>query len=159
MSKSIIIIDASKGTVTVMPDTHYALIETWNGEGYSTDNKARRIKLSPSEVSVFLANKVAELKKLGFRVRASKRRKKYISYCDDEDNYGTVQLKAITNDDIWGVVIMTNINDCRLVDWKMYHIMLGQALEQSDPKEKISRRNPFIGAYNEYYDYQFIELT
>lgn len=95
----------------------YIFVQTWNGEGYSDDNKIiKRGKYSKDELSDY-AKKLAliftpdtELEKLdngwGF---------------EDEDDYGTIQFFEITDKKKqFGIVIFTNVNEVKVLSERSF---------------------------------------
>jgi hypothetical protein len=136
----------------------YAIIETWNGEGYSSENLAY--------IEEFNSDAEAQ-QKLRYLVSIQSDAKNIvesdglISYDKGDDN-GTFQFIRDA-DTLFGVVIRTNDNEAfpitNLRKWKSY---LVEAIEQAEPEElyelDLSADDFFIGAYDGDYDYQFVKF-
>jgi hypothetical protein len=136
----------------------YAIIETWNGEGYSFQNLAY-IEEFNSDAEA--QQKLRELIKIESDAENIVESDGVISF-DKEDDNGT--FKFIRDaDTLFGVVIRVNDNKVHpirnLRKWKSY---LVEAIKQAEPEElynlDLSADDFFIGAYDGDYDYQFVKF-
>lgn len=136
----------------------YAIIETWNGEGYSSENLAYTEDYnSDAEAQQVLRYLFSNQSNATNVVESNG----LIAY-DKHDDSGTFQF--IKNaESIYGVLIFTNVNEVHVItDKKDWLHKLNIAVQQSDPDETdeidLSSDNIFIGAYEGEYDYQFIKF-
>jgi len=136
----------------------YVITETWNGEGYSSDNLAYIKEFtSDSEAQKYLESLVdiqtnAENIELSIGC---------ITY-DKGDDQGSFTF--IRNaEKLYGVVILANVNEVApIYNKKDWTAKLNIAVQQCDSDEldelNLSDNNIFIGAYEGDYDYQFIKF-
>ncbi len=136
----------------------YAIIETWNGEGYSFQNLAYIEEFnSDAEAQQKLRDLIAIESDAENIVESDG----IITY-DKHDDSGTFQF--IKNaESIYGVVILTNVNEVVAIrNKKDWLAKINIAVQQSDSDETdeldLSSDNIFIGAYEGDYDYQFIKF-
>lgn len=136
----------------------YAIIETWNGEGYSFQNQARIENYnSDAEAQQRLRDLVAIQTDAKNIVESDG----LITY-DIHDDNGTFQF--IKNaESIYGVVILTNVNEVVAIrNKKDWLTKINIAVQQSDSDETdeldLSADDFFIGAYESDYDYQFVKF-
>ena len=136
----------------------YAIIETWNGEGYSSENLAY---IEDYNSDAEAQQKLRDLFSIQSNATNVTESEGLISY-DKHDDSGTFQF--IKNaESIYGVVILTNVNEVVAIrnkkDWLS---KINIAVQQSDSDETdeldLSSDNIFIGAYEGDYDYQFIKF-
>lgn len=139
--------------------TKFILIETWNGEGYCTENTAKIVHLTSSCIKAMLNDIIDSLMQNHYEVTAYKLSSDgfSINYSAADDGDGTYKLRPFVDGD-YGVVIRCNINEADVLDWIHYQTMLASAIQQSHPLDEIDEDDPFIGAHNGDYDYQFIKL-
>jgi hypothetical protein len=131
----------------------YIITETWNGEGYSYENKAYLMDFnSDAEAQAHIESLVQEDAE---NVKASKG---MVFYEIGEDGgwytYTPYQ-------DQYGVVILCNVNisEPYIVTEEQFLRFYEQAVDQADPDEEIEEGDEvFIGAYDDEYDYMFIKL-
>jgi len=137
----------------------YAIIETWNGEGYSSENLASIKEFDNDSI----AQKYLE-SLVHFQTGAEiiEKRIGYISYTKNNDDYGSFVF--IRNAELlYGVLIYTNVNEIiTILNKKEWRKNLSEAIKQCDPDEldeiDLSDNNIFIGGYNSDYDYQFVRF-
>jgi hypothetical protein len=135
----------------------YAIIETWNGEGYSFQNLARIENYnSDAEAQQRLRDLIAIQTDAKNIVESDG----LITY-DIHDDNGTFQF--IKNaESIYGVVILTNENEAIPCDKKRWRKFRTEALAQCNPDDidelDLSSDDFFIGAYENDYDYQFVRF-
>ena len=134
----------------------FVIARTWNGEGYSYENYAQIIEAKDmkeaSEQMARLFYKNEDTDVFDYEISFD-----IIRFSDDEENAGTYQLFE-AKDDIFGAVILCNINDVFLLNEEEYSEQFNEAVAQSDPQDEIDEENPFIGAYYGDFDYQFIKF-
>jgi hypothetical protein len=134
----------------------YVIVKTWNGEGYSYLNIA--------EVKEFQLQSDAQQ----YILEKAKADAGDELDCELSEKWGNINLETEEaewswkwmrfEDDTYGVVIRTNVNEAQLVNEQEYHEQLKAALAQADPEEEVEDENPFISAYDGEYDYQFIKF-
>jgi hypothetical protein len=140
----------------------YAIISTWNGEGYSYQNVLDCIKefATPLERDSFLVSKFAvsdillnednddssELSDCNFSYQ----------FNNDQGSWQALEIKPNS----YGIVILTNINHAEILPTEEFNVLLNEAIAQADPEEEIEfeEGSCFISAYKGDYDYQFILL-
>jgi hypothetical protein len=129
----------------------YIIIETWNGEGYSYENKASLMDFnSDTEAQAHIESLVQEDAE---NVKASKG---MVFYEVGEDG-GWYTWTPYEGQ--YGVVILCNANEPYIVNEEQFLRFYDQAVEQADPDEEIEEGDEvFIGAYDDEYDYAFIKL-
>lgn len=139
----------------------WAIIETWNGEGYSSLNTARLFQGTAKQAEAEVKRIVAEQCPTHSSSTASGGGGYLVAYEIDEDQ-GTVQAIPFGPEHV-GVVIYCNVNEVKVVTEDEWASELSEALEQADddhnddePTEELA---PFIGAFNGDYDYQFVALA
>jgi hypothetical protein len=128
----------------------YVIAETWNGEGYSSENKAY-IKdfLNENDVRVYIESLFPSNADILMDVNR-------VEY-DVNDDAGSYEWHQYTGQ--YGVVILPQLNEVLLLDKDEFDTMYKDAVEQADPEEEIEQGDKvFIGAYNGEYDYMFIKL-
>lgn len=142
------------------------LVNTWNGEGYSFANTASIIEVRNGEsLNEFMLRQLSkEVARFGnYTVEKSKLCFSYTSldeYGVDLDS-GTIQVFPVMQSSIaYGVLIMCNINECRLLkDENEYNNALALVKKDADPTDfEEDDESPFIPAYKGDLDYQFIKL-
>jgi len=144
----------------------FAIITTWNGEGYSYQNKLVEVV----EYS-FLALAKIKCYELIESVEISSLRPNEYEIGDlengftwtikEDDNSGSYQAFEIT-EDLYGFVVLTNINDVIPCTKEAFEELKAHAIEQADEddldEDELKDNEFFIGAYDGDYDYQFIKL-
>jgi hypothetical protein len=150
-------IECTGGTA---PPKLYAIISTWNGEGYSYLNTAEIRHFKDDEAAqkhlrtLYESNNDPQY----FEVEETKGA---LRYSNEEDAGSYVWLPDPQK--IFGVVIHTNVNEIKYIrnakNWRNY---VAEAIKQADPEEvneiNLSEKSFFIEAYNGDYDYQFIKF-
>jgi len=136
----------------------YAIVETWNGEGYSSENLA--------SIKEFDNDSVAQnyLESLVHFQTGAKDIESSLGCIDYEKGENQGSFTFIRNaEKLYGVVIMTNVNEVVAIrNKKDWSAKLNIAVQQCDADEldelDLSDNNIFIGAYEGDYDYQFIKF-
>jgi len=135
----------------------YAIIETWNGEGYSSENLAY-IEEFNSDAEA--QQKIRDLASIQSDAKNIVESDGLISYDKGDDN-GTFQFIRDANT-LFGVVILTNVNEVIPCDKKRWRKLRTEALAQCNPDDidelDLSADDFFIGAYENDYDYQFVRF-
>jgi len=140
----------------------YAIIETWNGEGYSSQNLAY---IEDYNSDAEAQQRLKDLVSIQSDAKNIVESDGLISYDKGDDDCldnGTFQFIKDA-DTLFGVVIRTNDNEVisirNLRQWKF---CLLDAIKQAEPEElyelDLSADDFFIGAYDGDYDYQFIKF-
>jgi hypothetical protein len=135
---------------------NYVIAETWNGEGYSFQNKAYLKQFESDEQAqefirtTFNTNEKAE----DWNVTEEQGK---ITFENEDGDAGTYQWHNAPAD-LYGVEIWTNVNEVQVHNEQGYKSALEYAIEQADEDEEIDEESPFISAYESEYDYQFIVL-
>jgi hypothetical protein len=142
------------------PPKFYAIISTWNGEGYSYLNTAeiRHFKDDESAQKHLRTLYESNNDPQYFEVEETKG---VLRYSNEEDSGSYVWLPDPQK--IFGVVIHTNVNEIKYIrnakNWRNY---VAEAIKQADPEEvsdiNLSEKSFFIDAYNGDFDYQFIKF-
>ena len=140
----------------------YIVVETWNGDGYSSENTAEimefkddidaqdylRLRMSEQTNGIINENEIG-----------------YIAYekpNNDYVDYGSFRFYPYT-ENIIGVVIIPGMNEVNLItNVKDWTDLVEIATSQADPEEleeiDTNENSFFIGAYNGDDDYQFIKF-
>ena len=136
----------------------YVITETWNGEGYSSDNLAYIKEFtSDSEAQKYLESLV-DIQTNAENIESSIG---CITY-DKGDDQGSFTF--IRNaEKLYGVMIFCNVNEVHPIKSKKeFHKLISGAITLSDPEEideiNLGDDSIFIGAYQREYDYQFIKF-
>lgn len=135
----------------------YLIVDTWNGEGYSEENKILEIKEFASvEEAKAYAKKLA-LEQVFDDEDGIVEEDSFVNYLVEEDA-GAIHFIELEDDD-FGVSILCNINSVEVLKFQDYVRAFENALEQANKEDSLNAslmndRN-FIGAYKEDYDYQF----
>jgi hypothetical protein len=142
------------------PPKNYAIISTWNGEGYSYLNTAEVLEFQDDEAAQKYLRTLYEINNdpQDFEVEETKG---VLRYSNEEDSGSYVWLPDPKK--IFGVVIHTNVNEIKYIrnakNWRNY---VAEAIKQADPEEvsdiNLSEKSFFIDAYNGDFDYQFIKF-
>ena len=136
----------------------YAIIETWNGEGYSFENLAYIKEFNNDSEAQNHLESLVQIQTGAENIESSLG---CISY---EKNGDQGSFMFIRNaEKLYGVVIFCNVNEVHpFVSKKQFHKFIGEAIILSDPEEfdeiDLSDDSIFIGAYQGEYDYQFIKF-
>lgn len=150
----------------------YLIVETWNGEGYSEENKAYIKTFKDNEE---VARFIFDLRKqFGPNAKESQRefkykggnrfRLQYTNESEDVEDSGSITFVLIKKP-IYGVQITCNVNEFEIFyNEEEYMESLDSAISESDEEEveeiedKLQERI-FLSAYEEDYDYQFVRLV
>lgn len=145
----------------------YAIIDTWNGEGYSDSNEILHIKyfnddakalehckrLATEQAEGFLTDEYSvddllEIHDSGVNYFAK----------NDVDDSGCIHFVELDNDS-YGIEIYCNVNEVFVLTKEEYHSSLKDAIENADEDDidelDMDTDRVFIGAYNDEYDRQF----
>ena len=145
----------------------YAIIETWNGCGYSDENRLNSIQefISPAEAKEFCRQAIIDSQDIDDVDDENEFYPLENGYgwtiLDDCEDSGTYQFFEIT-DDLYGVVVRCNINEaipCNKAQFDdLKSIAVAQAYREDYDEGELDDDNVFIGAHKGEYDYQFIKL-
>jgi hypothetical protein len=136
----------------------YAIIETWNGEGYSSENLAY---IEEYNTDAEAQQKLTDLMSMQSNATDIESSLGCITYSKGDDNGSFIFIRNA--DKLYGVVIHANVNEVILIHTKKdWSAKLNIAVQQCDTDEldelDLSADNIFIGAYDGDYDYQFIKF-
>ncbi|NBX51146.1 hypothetical protein EBT25_14770 [bacterium] len=147
-------------TEETAPPKFYAIISTWNGEGYSYLNTAEIRHFKNDEEAQKHLRTLYESNNdpQDFEVEETKG---VLRYSNEEDAGSYILVRDPQK--IFGVVIYTNINEVHFIlnakEWRNH---VAEAIKQADPEEieeiNLSEKSFFIAGYNSDYDYQFIRF-
>ena len=136
----------------------YAIIETWNGEGYSSENLAYIVEHDSDSRAQQRLEDLVSIQSNAANIIESDG---LITYekGDDQGSFSFIR----NAEKLYGVVILTNVNEVIPVyNKKDWTAKLNIAVQQCDTDEldelDLSDSNIFIGAYEGDYDYQFIKF-
>ena len=136
----------------------YAIVETWNGEGYSSENLAYIKEFNnDSEAQNYLES----LMQIQTGAKDIESSLGCITYEKGDDQGSFTFIRNAEN--LYGVVILTNVNEVVIIrnkkDWSAkLNISIQQCQEDELDEIDLSDDNIFIGAYDGDYDYQFIKF-
>lgn len=136
----------------------YAIIETWNGEGYSYENLASIKEFDNDSIAQKYLESLVHFQTGAENIKSNLGR---ITYEKGDDQGSFVFIRNAES--IYGVVILTNVNEVIAIrNKKDWLTKINLAVQQSDSDETdeldLSSDNIFIGAYEGDYDYQFIKF-
>lgn len=136
----------------------YAIIETWNGEGYSYENLASIKEFDNDSIAQKYLESLVHFQTGAENIESNLGR---ITYEKGDDQGSFVFIRNAES--IYGVVILTNVNEVIAIrNKKDWLTKINLAVQQSDSDETdeldLSSDNIFIGAYEGDYDYQFIKF-
>jgi len=136
----------------------YVIVETWNGEGYSSENLASIKEFDNDSVAQNYLESLVHFQTGAENIESSNG---CITYEKGDDQGSFVFIRNAEL--IYGIMILTNVNEVHpLLSKKDWLKHLAHAFQQSDPDETdeldLNDESIFIGAYNDDYDYQFVKL-
>lgn len=136
----------------------YAIVETWNGEGYSSENLASIKEFDNDSVAQKYLESLVHFQTGAENIESN-------LGCITYEKGGDQGSFAFIRDaeKLYGVVIFCNVNEVHpFVSKKQFHKFIGEAIILSDPEEfdeiNLGDDSIFIGAYQGEYDYQFIKF-
>ena len=136
----------------------YAIIETWNGEGYSSENLAYIEEFSSDAMA---QQKLIELSIMQSGAENIESSLGCITYEKDGDQGSFIFIRNAEK--LYGVMIFCNVNEVHpITSRKEWHKHISGAIALADPEEideiNLGDDSIFIGAYQGEYDYQFIKF-
>lgn len=136
----------------------YAIIETWNGEGYSSENLAYIVEHNSDAKAQQRLKDLLTIQSDATNIIESDG---LITYEKGDDQGSFTFIRNAEK--LYGVVILTNVNEVVAIrNKKDWSAKLNIAVQQGDDEEldelDLSDNNIFIGAYEGDYDYQFIKF-
>lgn len=136
----------------------YIIATTWNGEGYSYQNRAELKEFnSDSDAQNYILSQFNENENVErYEVVETEGR---ISFDNGEDQGSWQWIKAPK--DVYGVAIRCNVNEVEVCNEREYFALLDNVISEADNEEVEeieSNDNVFLNAYQGDYDYQFIKL-
>jgi hypothetical protein len=142
------------------PPKNYAIISTWNGEGYSYLNTAEILDFKDDAAAQKHLRQLFEAEHKGEKMDIEETLGA-LSYTTGQDSGSYVWIKE--PEKIYGLVIYANVNEIHTIlsakEWRNH---VAAAIKQAEPEEvceiDITEKNFFIPAYNSDYDYQFIRF-
>lgn len=139
----------------------YAIVSTWNGEGYSSSNTAEVKEFNNDNDALTFIRNLAKEYEEDFEIEVYQKEGMGKINFDNLVDQGSFQFHRLNEDD-FGVVIQCNINEADIESKIGFNAMLDLAIKQADQDEldelDLSSNNIFIGAYEGDYDYQFIKF-
>lgn len=139
----------------------YAIIETWNGEGYSSANRMHSIIEANGEDEVMEITKALAESEMTEDDEFITHENGHGWVTEEEEDSGSYQFFEI-KDDTFGFVVATNVNEVSMVNEEEFRDMKKYAISQADLDDyeegELDSDNVFIGAYEGDYDYQFITI-
>lgn len=136
----------------------YAIIETWNGEGYSSENLAYIVEHDSDSRAQERLKDLVSIQSNAANIIESDG---LITYekGDDQGSFSFIR----NAEKLYGVVILANVNEVvPIYNKKDWTAKLNIAVQQCDEDEldelNLSDNNIFIGASEGDYDYQFIKF-
>ena len=144
----------------------YAIIGTWNGEGYSSENKLHAVVEAQNYDEVMAITK--ELVMSEMMIGTDEPDDEFFTLenghgwtTGPEEDSGTYQFFEIL-DDTFGFVVLCNVNDVQACNKDEFDSLKLEAISQADEDDydegELDSNNVFIGAYGGDYDYQFITI-
>jgi hypothetical protein len=136
----------------------YAIVETWNGEGYSSDNLAYIKEFANDSEAQNYLESLMQIQSDAENIETSLG---CITYEKGDDQGSFTFIR--NGEKIYGVVILANVNEVvPIYNKKDWTAKLNIAVQQCDNDEldeiDLSDNNIFIGAHEGDYDYQFIKF-
>ena len=136
----------------------YAMVETWNGEGYSSENLASIKEFDNDSVAQKYLESLVHFQTGAENIESNLG---CITYEKGDDQGSFTFIRNAEN--LYGVVILANVNEVvPIYNKKDWSAKLNIAVQQCDTDEldelDLSSDNIFIGAYEGDYDYQFIKF-
>ena len=136
----------------------YIIATTWNGEGYSYQNKAELKQFeSDADAQKYILQKFNDTEDVEqYEVEDTEGR---IAFDNGEDQGSYQWIKASA--DVYGVAIKCNVNEVSVLNKQEYFALLGEVISEADPEEvdeMESTDDVFLSAYGLDDDYQFIKF-
>lgn len=142
------------------PLNKYAIISTWNGEGYSYLNTAEIMEFKDDTEAQNHLRSLYETNNdpQDFDVEETL---SALIYGNMEDSGSYLWLR--NPEKIYGIVINCNVNEINIIlnakEWRNH---VAEAIKQADPDDvdeiDLSEKSFFIAGHNSDYDYQFIKF-
>lgn len=134
------------------------MVETWNGEGYSSENLASIKEFDNDSVAQKYLESLVHFQTGAENIESNLG---CITYEKGDDQGSFTFIRNAEN--LYGVVILANVNEVvPIYNKKDWSAKLNIAVQQCDTDEldelDLSSDNIFIGAYEGDYDYQFIKF-
>lgn len=137
----------------------FAIISTWNGAGYSSENKLEMIiQVDSFETALRIANALARVDQASstFSTTEFEEIENGLSYTFNGEESGTYQVFEVTEES-YGIRIHPECNDADILTKDEYDVEFEAALAQCDTSD-YEEGDLFIHAYEEDLSYQFIIL-
>jgi hypothetical protein len=136
----------------------YAIVETWNGVGYSSDNLAYIKEFANDSEAQNYLESLMQIQSDADNIETSTG---CITYEKGDDQGSFIFIRNA--DKLYGVMIFCNVNEVHPIKSKKeFHKLISGAITLADPEEfdeiDLSDDSIFIGAYQGEYDYQFIKF-
>jgi hypothetical protein len=138
----------------------YAIVSTWNGEGYSYLNTAEVLEFKNDEEAQKHLRRLFETQQDAEDYEVTECNG-LLQYGNEEDSGSYFFLK--NPEQMYGLVIYCNVNDVhQILNAKEWRNHVAAAIKQAEPEEvseiDLTEKTFFIPAYNSDYDYQFIKF-
>lgn len=149
----------------------YAIIDTWNGDGYSYANEILHIKyfdndeqalehckkLATEQANGFLEDLFGVTDNIDDLLSVNDSSVDYFAK-NDEDDSGCIHFVEL-HDDSFAVEMLCNVNEVLVLTEDEYKYSLNEAVKNADQDDiddlDLAADRVFIGAYNDDYDRQF----
>lgn len=143
------------------PPKKYAIISTWNGEGYSYLNTAEILDFQDDEAAQNHLRQLLETEHEQQDLEDIEETEGVLSYTTGEDSGSYRWVRE--PEKFFGVVIYANTNEFHLIlNAKQWRNRVAEAIKQAYPEEvceiDITEKSFFISAHDSDYDYQFIRF-
>lgn len=143
------------------PPKNYAIISTWNGEGYSYLNTAEVLEFQDDEAAQNHLRQLLETEHEQQDLEDIEETEGVLSYTTGEDSGSYRWVRE--PEKFFGVVIYANTNEFHLIlNAKQWRNRVAEAIKQAYPEEvceiDITEKSFFISAHDSDYDYQFIRF-
>ena len=134
----------------------YIIIQTWNGEGYSYQNKAEVKEFAkPSDARDHIFSLLRTEDCIEATITSSPE-EGCITYEGENQDSGTYQYRLLQEGD-YGVIITCNVNEARVVGKEDFEVDLNDAIGDADEEDiDVDGENVFIPCGE--YDFVFIKL-
>jgi hypothetical protein len=137
----------------------FAIVSTWNGEGYSYQSKLRLI-FNGTETEAKDKTKSLMCETEGEKIEIEERENGYtFNFSNDENNHGSYQFLEL-NDDSYGIVITCNVNEVEVLTKEEFHERMEYAILDSKDLDDsdFNGFTVFISTVDSGEELLFIEL-
>lgn len=139
----------------------FAIVSTWNGEGYSYSNELEKIvEGSFSDVKLMAKEMMIETQP---NIEFTEEEDGFIfSFIGNDDDSGSFRVLEL-DENSFGIVITTQINQAEVLNEDEFKTRLEEAVRECDTEmldeDELETMTVFIPAYEGEDDYQFIKVV